>query len=106
MLVGGLIGFGVYKMSKSQAQQIEQHTGVPPDEMTDEELSRSMDELDIPKQKIDSNDREAAAGDATGSPTQGGVGWADEIEKLAELRDKGVLTDEEFEAKKSQILGT
>jgi hypothetical protein len=30
---------------------------------------------------------------------------ADEVEKLAELHDQGVLTDEEFEAKKKQILG-
>ena len=29
----------------------------------------------------------------------------DDIEKLAELRDKGVLSQEEFESKKKQILG-
>ena len=28
MLVGGLVGYGVYKMTKSQAQQVEQHSGV------------------------------------------------------------------------------
>lgn len=30
---------------------------------------------------------------------------ADELEKLARLRDRGILTDEEFQAKKAQILG-
>lgn len=30
---------------------------------------------------------------------------ADEIEKLAALRDKGILTTEEFEARKKQVLG-
>lgn len=30
---------------------------------------------------------------------------ADELAKLADLRDKGILTDEEFAAKKAQILG-
>jgi len=30
---------------------------------------------------------------------------ADEIEKLAQLRDKGILTEEEFQAKKKQLLG-
>lgn len=30
---------------------------------------------------------------------------ADEIRKLAELRDQGIITEEEFEAKKKQILG-
>lgn len=29
----------------------------------------------------------------------------DELEKLAELKEKGILTTEEFEAKKKQILG-
>jgi hypothetical protein len=28
-----------------------------------------------------------------------------ELERLAQLRDQGILTDEEFEAKKKQILG-
>nr|WP_316620774.1 SHOCT domain-containing protein [uncultured Ruminococcus sp.] len=30
---------------------------------------------------------------------------ADEIRKLAQLRDEGVITDEEFTAKKKQLLG-
>ena len=34
-----------------------------------------------------------------------GTGAADELEKLANLRDRGILTDEEFDAKKKQILG-
>ena len=29
----------------------------------------------------------------------------DELERLAALRDQGVITDEEFEAKKKQLLG-
>ena len=33
------------------------------------------------------------------------VGVAEEIEKFARLRDSGVLTAEEFEAKKRQLLG-
>ena len=33
------------------------------------------------------------------------VSAADEIKKLADLRDTGILTDEEFEAKKKQLLG-
>jgi putative oligomerization/nucleic acid binding protein len=31
--------------------------------------------------------------------------YAAELQKLAQLKDAGVLTDEEFEAKKKQILG-
>lgn len=33
------------------------------------------------------------------------VGTLDDIEKLADLMDKGIITAEEFEAKKKQILG-
>lgn len=29
----------------------------------------------------------------------------DQVKKLAELRDQGILTDAEFEAKKKQLLG-
>ena len=30
---------------------------------------------------------------------------ADQLEKLAELKDKGIITEEEFDKKKKQILG-
>jgi Short C-terminal domain len=31
--------------------------------------------------------------------------YVSELERLAQLRDQGIITDEEFEAKKKQILG-
>ena len=31
--------------------------------------------------------------------------YAAELEQLAQLKNQGILTDEEFEAKKKQILG-
>jgi hypothetical protein len=31
--------------------------------------------------------------------------YLDELEKLADLRDKGIITDAEFEAKKKELLG-
>jgi len=31
--------------------------------------------------------------------------YVGELERLSQLRDQGILTDEEFEAKKKQILG-
>lgn len=48
----------------------------------------------------------AAAPSATSSPS--GAGTSDRIEQLrqlGELRDKGVLTDQEFAAEKSKIMG-
>jgi hypothetical protein len=48
--------------------------------------------------------RMAAAHDHRSSPNQG-VSVADEIRKLAELNSAGILTDDEFAAKKRQLLG-
>ena len=103
LLVGGLVAFGAYKMSKRDADRIEEHTGVPPEELEDDELEQAMDELNIEKQTVDSGDREEGA-EAPAAPTSSGS-YVDEIEQLAELKDKGILTEEEFEAKKRQILG-
>ena len=38
-LVGGMVAFGAHKMSQSQAKQIEEHTGVPAEELEDEDGS-------------------------------------------------------------------
>jgi hypothetical protein len=59
LLVGGLVGYGAYKMTKSQAEQVQAQSGVDPEEMTDEELAKSMDELGIEKQEITADDKDA-----------------------------------------------
>ena len=53
------MAFGSYKMSLKDAEQIEQHTGVEPEELTDEELAQAMDELGIQKQTVTPEDQEA-----------------------------------------------
>lgn len=58
MLVGGLVAFGTYKFSTRDAQRIEEHSGVSPEEMTDEELEQAMADLGIEKQLRDANDVE------------------------------------------------
>jgi len=59
MLVGGLVAFGAYKMTSKQAQQIQEHTGVDPEELTDEELAKAQDELGIEKQEVTDADQDA-----------------------------------------------
>ena len=59
MLVGGLVAFGAYKMSSKQAEQVQQHTGVDPEELTDQELAQAMDELGIEKQEVTDADQDA-----------------------------------------------
>lgn len=100
------MAFGAYKMSKKDADRIEEHTGISPEEMTDEELEKAMDELNIEKQYREESDQEvvedasAQKGQQAGEPS-----YLDELERLAKLRDEGVITEEDFEAKKRQLLG-
>ena len=50
--------------------------------------------------------RDALQEKINAGPTIGGTSSAaDEIEKFASLRDRGLLTEEEFQAKKRQLLG-
>ncbi len=106
MLVGGLVAFGAYKFSKRDAERIEQHTGVEPEELTDEELEQAMSDLNIEPQTVTSEDLEQDGATAA-PPASTGVSSGDleEIEKLAALRDQGILTDAEFDTTKRRILG-
>lgn len=108
LLVGGLVAFGAYKMSQKDADRIEEHTGVPPEELEDDEVEQAMDDLGIEKQTVTEADQEAGAAgsEAAASPaaTSSTMTQLDQIEKLAQLNEQGVLTDEEFAAKKKQIL--
>jgi hypothetical protein len=54
----------------------------------------------IPGYPMESSEAVSASVDT--SPTE--TSTSDELEKLAGLRDQGVITDEEFEAKKKQLL--
>ena len=73
-------------LSAQQKAQIQQQTGKNPDEMTNDEL----DEV-ITTAGIEVPDEEPA--------------YMDELEKLAGLKEKGVITEDEFEAKKKQLMG-
>jgi hypothetical protein len=103
LLVGGLLAFGAYKLSKRDAQRIEEHTGTSPEEMTDEELEKAMDELNIEKQYRDDSDQEYV--EEAPSQEDSEPSYLDELERLAKLKDKGVITKEDFETKKKQLLG-
>ena len=46
-----------------------------------------------------------AAPEAQAAPAAAAPDYTAELEKLAKLRDDGVITPEEFEAKKKQLLG-
>lgn len=55
------------------------------------------------EERLESLEREQAAAPAQAAPAESKV---DQLTKLGQLRDSGVLTEEEFEAEKQKILGS
>ena len=100
LLVGGMIalGYAGYKMSKRDVQRVEEQTGKDADELTDEQLEQAMDQLGIEKETM--TDEEWAEAEKADAQTS----YLDELERLAELNKQGILTDEEFAAKKKKLL--
>lgn len=117
MAVGGA-AYGAIKLSQKDSDQIEEHTGSSVEELSEEELIAAMDELGIQSIELTDDDKalisdqgEAPAADAApAQPTAAAQpaaeeSYLDQLERLGALRDSGVITDEEFEAKKQQLLG-
>jgi len=59
------------------------------------------------RQDFDRKEEEEPAEAAAPSPTSAAPepGYMAELERLAQLRDQGIVSEEEFEAKKKQLLG-
>jgi hypothetical protein len=93
--VGGLVAFGVYKFSTRDAQRIEEHTGVEPEELDDAEIEQAMRDLNIDPQTVTSEDLEQG-GAPTGVAPAASADYLDEIERLAALHEQGILTDATF----------
>ena len=53
---------------------------------------------------VDRIGNEFSIGPTMAGPHAGGPSSADELKKLAELRDSGILTDEEFDVQKRKVL--
>jgi histidinol phosphatase-like PHP family hydrolase len=110
LLAAGGAAYGAYKLSKQDADKIEQHTGQSVEEMSEEDLVAAMQQLGI--QSIELTDEDKAIVEKEPSEPAGAAPGAeeaddylDELERLASLRDQGIITDDEFEAKKKEILG-
>lgn len=106
ILVGGMIALGtaaVYKMSKKDVERVEEYTGKTAEELSDEELQAAIDDLQIQVDEL--SDAEFAEVEKADAEEEAEDSYLDELERLSDLRDKGIITDEEFEAKKKQLLG-
>ena len=127
-MVGGMVLLAAggtaaaIKLTQKDAQAVEQHTGASVEELTDEDLAAAMKELGIKSIELDDNDRAVIASEtsqesaapaaaqpapsaAPATPAAPEESYLDELERLAGLRDQGIITDEDFEAKKKQLLG-
>lgn len=116
MVVGGMMVLAAsgtaaaIKLSQQDAQRIQQHTGLPPDQLEDQDLNQAMQELNIQSQPMTVEEQAALNQQDTpvAPPTSTGANQPDylsELEKLSELRNQGILTEEEFTARKKQLLG-
>ena len=103
LLVGGMLAFGAYKLSKRDTKRVEEYTGKDAEDLTDQELEQAMDHLNIEKQKRDADDHEDT--DQQGSGESSEPSYLGELERLGKLKDEGYITEDEFEEKKKQLLG-
>ncbi len=56
-----MVAIGTKKMSTKNAQAIEEHTGIPPEELEDADLEEAMQELGIPNEDVSESDIEASS---------------------------------------------
>lgn len=126
IIVGGMVllagGAIAYKLTKKDADKIEQHTGTSVEELSEEELVAAMKDLGIQSVELTDEDKaiiQKETGSASSNPEQsaeveramdvesktpGEPAYMEELKQLAELHEQGILSDEEFAAKKAQIL--
>jgi hypothetical protein len=102
-VAGGLMIWGSHKLRKQDVDQIEEYSGQPVDEMTDEEMEQAISDLNIQPEELSAEDEAYYAEEEAQEPTEGD--YLDELERLGHLRDQGYISDEEFQMKKRQLLG-
>ena len=104
-LLSPLLGLIVVLVMKNVTQEVERELQV-----RREEASRELDRKREHEKQIESLRALTSASVKSNSTNQSNVSpavsIADELAKLAELRDKGVLTSDEFEKQKRAILNT
>jgi hypothetical protein len=105
LAVGGA-AYGAYKLSQPDVEKVEQYTGKNADDLTEEELLDAMDKLGIQKLELTDEDKAAIeyedSSQADSAAPASQESYIDELEKLADLRDRGVISEEDFEKKKQQ----
>jgi hypothetical protein len=111
LVIAGLAAFGIHELRKQATEefpdaQVSDVFGRTRERVTDAVKSANLGEraskLRLPEVRMPSGERDAgsdggAAGDEDARLAR--------LERLGELREKGILTDEEFAAEKAKVLG-
>ncbi len=130
LAVGGAVAYGAVKLSQKDAGRIEEYTGSSVEELTEEELVQAMKDLGIESIDLSDEDKAALIAEGDQATVDGATvtyqgqpqaappppaaaaplpvaetSYLDELERLAGLRDQGIISEEDFEAKKGQLLG-
>jgi Short C-terminal domain len=108
------------KLTQQDAQRIQEDTGLPPQQLEDNDLSESMQQLGIHSVPLTPQDQ-ATLGmapspqGATGSTTtvvrqpapaanpQNTI--EQQLQSLENLKEKGLISQDDYDAKKKQVLG-
>jgi len=123
LVIGGAVllavGTSATKMSQSEVQQVEQHTGMKAEDLSEEQLDAAMNELGIEGQEptdqeiamLEAEEDKAANPHAATAPAaqQAPTAQADvltQLERLGALKAQGLLTEEEFAVQKAKLLGS
>ena len=107
LAVGGTAAVA-YKIGKNNAQKVEQYTGKPFDDLSEDELATAMDDLNIELPEEDEGKAADQFEDEAYNEEEDYFDepdYIDELERLAGLKEKGIISEEDFEAKKKQLLG-
>jgi hypothetical protein len=119
------------KITQQDAQRIQEDTGLPPAQLEDNDLQESMKELNIHSVPLTPQDQQmlgipvtptgtgsttvvqhstpppapAAAPMPPPGPANPQAAMEQQLESLQDMKNKGLISDSDYEAKKKQVLG-
>lgn len=109
------------KLTEQEAHRIQEDTGLPPEQLEDNDLRESMQELNIQSHPLTPQDQaalgmqpspapQAPPGSSTTvvrqpPPASPQASIEQQLQSLQSLREKGLITEDDYNAKKKQVLG-
>lgn len=118
LIVAGMAAFGIHELRKQTAEEFpdagydeifgrtrDKVVGAVREANIPERMSEQASKLRLPEVRRPSGERGAAEAPTATIPVSEEDARLQRLEKLAELRDKGILTEEEFAAEKARLLG-